>query len=229
MDSGPRNWGGTPGEGFGGGVSQRARQKWKNGHYSRRRKHWVQRHGDGKRALYLVRRIVWLDSWDDVKLPKYQNIWRHMGDWITCSASTWMFGVPYSLIQGRDCYLVRYMWVLWGPHGSSSFSTSSHPQLRQDCFYNPPGKGRKLWCHSYGWVFLKKRYIQYNPKVPLGTSQDSPGMQRDKYQHGRRAYEQALTPFQIEQISVGLFYTLALWKRLYLQIKKNSMPTKQQE
>lgn len=39
MDSGPRNWGGAPGEGFGGGVSQRARQKWKNGHYSRRRKH----------------------------------------------------------------------------------------------------------------------------------------------------------------------------------------------
>ena len=40
----------------------------------------MQRHGDGKCALYLVRGIVWLDSWDDVELPKYQNIWRHMGD-----------------------------------------------------------------------------------------------------------------------------------------------------
>lgn len=132
-----------------------------------------------------------------------------------------MFGVPYSLIQAGECYLMRYMWVLQGPRGSSSFSTSSlHPQLSQDCFYNPPGKGRKLWCHSYGWVFLKKRYIQCNPKVPLGISQDSPGMQRDKYQHEGRAYKQALTPLQIEQICVGRFYILALWKRLYLQKKK---------
>jgi len=44
----------------------------------------------------------------------------------------------------------------------------------------------------------------------LGISQDSPGMQRDKYQHEGRAYKQALTPLQIEQICVGLFYILAL-------------------
>lgn len=35
MHSGPRNQGGAHGEGCGGGVSQRAGQKWKSGRYSR--------------------------------------------------------------------------------------------------------------------------------------------------------------------------------------------------
>lgn len=60
MHSGPRNRGGAHREGCGGGVSQRAEQKWKSGHYSRKGKLWAQRHGDGKSALYSVRRVVWL-------------------------------------------------------------------------------------------------------------------------------------------------------------------------
>lgn len=37
----PQELGRSSWRGFGGGVSQRARQKWKDGHYSRRRKPWV--------------------------------------------------------------------------------------------------------------------------------------------------------------------------------------------
>lgn len=42
------------------------------------RKYWVQRHGDGKRALYLQGGIVWLDSWwcQITKVSKYlEDIW----------------------------------------------------------------------------------------------------------------------------------------------------------
>lgn len=77
-NSGPRNWRRSHKEGFGGRVSQRSRQKWKGGHYSKKTR--VQRYGDGECALYLVGKVVGLDHWGDVKLSKHQNIWRHMDD-----------------------------------------------------------------------------------------------------------------------------------------------------
>lgn len=106
-----------------------------------------------------------------------------------------------------ECYLVRYMWVLWD-HGSSSFSTSSHPQLSQTVSTILLGRGENCNVIHMDEFFLRKdifsatlRFLWEHLRIPLEC--------RGTISAWRRAYEQALTPFQIEQTLLVYFYTIS--------------------
>lgn len=143
MNSGPRNWGGARWRRLwrrGESESQAEMEGWKlfqEEETLRTNAWWWKMCSVFGNAGGMAQPLGWCPM---TKASKYLETYAWLNYMLWFHIDVW---VLYRLIQARECYLIHYLWVLRGPHGSSSFFTSSlYPQLNQDCFDKPLGKRR---------------------------------------------------------------------------------------